>query len=129
MSQKFLIAHHNVDYATSIQAYLAWYLGIPDDQVIRYDNGTEALNHLKSNPVDLLITAYELPTLDGLSLIEQAYEIHPDIVTCLISASIDLERDEAVQILVPNGLLNQPFTPEQFIKIVGSLTTLIEQPA
>lgn len=48
-------------------------------QVIDVSSGEDALEALKGEPVDLLITDVVMPGIDGIELLEQARQTHPDL--------------------------------------------------
>ena len=66
---------HNIDWARldSEVTYMAY-------------DGQEALDYLRNNPVDLIISDIEMPQLNGLSLAQNALELNPAIKIILISA-------------------------------------------
>jgi CheY-like chemotaxis protein len=49
-------------------------------------SGQAALDILSHAPVDLIITDYRMPGMNGAELIERAHEIAPDVPTVLMSA-------------------------------------------
>lgn len=55
-------------------------------------NGATALEMLKKRSFDLLFTDIKMPVMDGLTLIHQAKEIRPDLVTVIFSAYSDFKN-------------------------------------
>ena len=49
-------------------------------------NGTSAIEAMKKEPADLIISDIEMPDLDGISMSRQALEINPMVKIILISA-------------------------------------------
>ena len=48
-------------------------------------NGKEAVAWLQNNQADILITDVKMPFMDGLELLENVYQEHPDMVKIIIS--------------------------------------------
>lgn len=48
-------------------------------------DGVEALGALEAAPYDILITDLNMPRMDGLSLLGHARELHPHILTIIIT--------------------------------------------
>lgn len=78
-------------------------------QVDNAAGGEEALSKLTLNKYDLLITDLKMPGINGLTLIEVARSLQPDISVILMTAfgSRDVE-DRAGQLQV-DGYLTKPF--------------------
>jgi DNA-binding response OmpR family regulator len=75
-------------------------------------NGAEAMKIIKKNKVDLIVTDYIMPVMNGLQLIASVKELYPMIpVVMLTSNGSDFEIVEALQ----NGafdILDKPFRSE-----------------
>ena len=56
-------------------------------------SGNFALAYLKQNEVDIMITDYSMPDMDGLTLVKQAKALRPDLKILVLSM-----HDEAVMI-------------------------------
>lgn len=52
-------------------------------------NGLDALEYIKANPVDILLTDIRMPKLDGLALIGQCRQVNPALKAVLISGYSD----------------------------------------
>ncbi|WP_201001274.1 response regulator [Paenibacillus glycanilyticus] len=93
-------------------------------------NGEEALEYLKKQPVDILITDIRMPKLGGLELIEQAMRLHSSLKVVLISSYSDFEYTrKAINLQVFDYLL-KPVERNQLIevmqRIVDSLSEKLE---
>lgn len=77
--------------------------------------GAEALALLSSDPggFDLLITDYQMPAMDGISLAEKASKVRPGLPILLMSG-FAIDRNQ-LKIAGANivGLVPKPFTLEQ----------------
>ncbi len=61
--------------------------------VEKHSSGHFALAWLKTNEVDILITDYSMPDMDGLSLVKQAKQLKPDLKILVLSM-----HDEAAMV-------------------------------
>ncbi len=65
---------------------------IDDDIDIEFaSNGEEALEYLKENPVDLILSDHNMPGVSGVEFLSQSREIQPDCVRMLITGKGDME--------------------------------------
>jgi two-component system, chemotaxis family, chemotaxis protein CheY len=97
---------------------------VPLGQVHEAGDGVEALNVLKSNQVNLILSDINMPNMDGLQLLSQiksqdAYKAVPVIM--ITTEGNQTKVMEAVQ-LGAAGYVRKPFTAEQ---IKEKLTGLI----
>ncbi|MBO5070664.1 MAG: response regulator [Roseburia sp.] len=56
-----------------------------------FSNGADALEYIRSHPVDLVITDIRMPHMDGLELSRHISENHPGIITIIISGYSEFE--------------------------------------
>lgn len=57
----------------------------------KFDNGQEAIDFLKENPVDLVISDIKMPDISGIDIAKFCFEECPETQTALISAYRDFE--------------------------------------
>lgn len=84
-------------------------------QIVTASEGVEALALLTANPgsFDLLITDYQMPAMDGISLAEKASKVKPGLPILLMSGfSIDRGQLSVAGANIV-GLIAKPFTLEQ----------------
>jgi len=89
-------------------------------KTIEDGDGAEALSLLDGRPVDLLITDYNMPKMDGAELIEtmrkqSQYAFIPALV---LSTEIKGEKKERAENAKITAWIQKPFDLEKFIKIV-----------
>jgi two-component system chemotaxis response regulator CheY len=91
-------------------------------------DGEEALRHLLSRPVHLIISDYNMPKLDGLGLL-RAVRHHPPLSKTAFIMLTGRADKELVQKAVQNGVNNylvKPFTvttlKEKIEAVFGKLT-------
>lgn len=81
-------------------------------------NGEEALEAIRLQPVDLLLTDIRMPKMDGLTLIEQAKLISPKLKVVLISGYNDFEYTrKAINLQVFDFLL-KPVERKQLAEVM-----------
>jgi DNA-binding response OmpR family regulator len=67
----------------------------PDLKVLEAGSGDAALKHLGDQPVDLLVTDYNLPGITGTELMRQARLAQPDLPAIVLTGNTDRKvRDE-----------------------------------
>ena len=77
---------------------------------------------LQRRPVDLIITDYKMPGMNGLEFLGRAQKISPKTPRILVTAFPDLEI--AIRAINEAGIENfftKPFEPEQVMGVVRSL--------
>lgn len=60
-------------------------------EVITCDDPTKALQMLEDNEVDLIVTDYKMPILNGMELIEQVKAKHPSKLCIILSGFLESE--------------------------------------
>lgn len=63
----------------------------PHFEVATFDSSVKALEHIRSNQVDVVISDIRMPVMDGLELSEQILKVKPDTIISIISAYSDFE--------------------------------------
>ena len=94
----------------------------PTYQVMTATDGLAAWILLQHQALDLLITDYEMPQINGLQLIQQTRQILSEIPVMLMSGQSELELQSKIQSLKRVTFIAKPFTLIQFdteIKILG----------
>ncbi|MGM0417178.1 MAG: response regulator [Thermodesulfobacteriota bacterium] len=99
--------------------------GYASDVFLQASNGKDALEMLQDKWIDLLITDYNMPDMDGLMLIGEMKK--DDVLSSVPVLIITTEkRDELVDEFMSKGAagyLKKPFTPEnvreKIISILG----------
>lgn len=91
-------------------------------------NGQDALELLKNTPVDLVVSDYKMPGMNGLELLSTIGRASPHVPRILVTAFPDL--DIAIRAINEAGIENfftKPFDPDQVINVIRAL--LFEQRA
>jgi heterodisulfide reductase subunit A len=78
-------------------------------------SGPQALETLKDHPVDLMLVDVKMPGMDGVTVLEQALSLHPELAVLMITAYATV--DTAVSAMKSGALdyLVKPFDPEALV--------------
>jgi response regulator RpfG family c-di-GMP phosphodiesterase len=83
------------------------------------NSGTQALEMLGKRPVDLILSDYKMPGLNGIQFLERAREMLPDVPRILITAFPDLEvAIDAINQARVEAFLIKPLDPDQVVERV-----------
>lgn len=89
--------------------------------------GQAALNFIKNNPVDIVITDIKMPHMDGLTLIRKCQEKYPNVKFIVLSGYTDFDLvKEAVKLGIENYLV-KPIDQAEFIQTLLSLAEKLDQ--
>jgi two-component system CheB/CheR fusion protein len=81
--QRILIVDDSKNVAITLQSGLE---RLPDLEVLVATSGQEALQLAALKPVDLMITDYRMPDMDGLALVKALRQVHPRAAILLLTA-------------------------------------------
>ncbi len=93
---------------------------VPDTPLVAESCATAeaALVRLQTGEIDLLVTDYCLPGMDGIALIQLARSIRPDMRTILITAYNTTDTEAAGQTLA-DAYITKPFSLRLFAEVVA----------
>ena len=83
----------------------------------------EALDQMQSAGFDVALIDYQLPDVDGLTLLHQIREHDASTKTCMITAYANIDMAIAATRQGVDFFLPKPFTPEDLVGVVGNLLT------
>jgi len=81
-------------------------------------NGREALELIKAEPADVIITDVRMPDMDGIELLKSAREYQPDIGVVLMTAFASVETAREAFKLGADDFIQKPFDVEELKLIV-----------
>ncbi len=89
------------------------------------ENGVVALEHVKSEKPDIIVTDFQMPVMSGLELIENLRNDPEtaDIPVIILTArgfAIDEEKKEELNI---TACLSKPFSPREVLKCIEETLT------
>ncbi len=107
-----------VDDEPNLRKVLSAQLGREGYEVLVAGDGAEALELLRDNHIDLVITDLKMPTLDGMSLLRKALELDPDLPVVIMTAHGSV--DNAVEALKTGAFdyVTKPFDQNEVRTIV-----------
>ena len=94
---------------------------LPDTEVFLELSSIRALERLKEDSFDLLITDLNMPELGGIELLRAAREIDPDLTALMITAYPGIETAVAAMKLGAADYLTKPFLPDDLRETVRRL--------
>ncbi len=89
-----------------------------DYNVMTFTRGDKALEHIRKQPVDLVISDYLMPEMDGITFLAQVKEIDPKITRIILTGYAD--KENAIKAINDVGLfqyIEKPWDNDD-IKIV-----------
>jgi CheY-like chemotaxis protein len=105
--------------ATHILNVLTAWMSRHGHPVLAAPSGRIALEHLRTQPVDLLITDVKMPDGDGITLTRQAFDVCPTLRWVMIITSCCDHYEILSQLADPRvSLFPKPFSPSQLLREV-----------
>jgi DNA-binding NtrC family response regulator len=111
-----------VDDEPAIAELLTRFLTKKNYGVTSFTSGKKALEHLKTNEVNLMVTDIDMPEMNGIELIKATKELKPALPILVITGTANLEaRNEIVTLLgIGTNYIEKPFQLDRLEKIVES---------
>ena len=123
MAYKDLVAMVVDDFSTMRRILRKILKDLQFKEIIEAENGVEALRLLKSNKVDLIVSDWNMPTMDGLELLNRvrADERLKGIPFMMVTAETKKENIiKAIQAKVSNYVV-KPFSPAVFAEKLAKI--------
>ena len=121
IDEKIMIVDDNYLSAEGIEKNIDWETLNAEIIHVCY-NGTSAIEAMKKEPADLIISDIEMPDLDGISMSRQALEINPMVKIILISAYDKFEYARRALLL---GALDYIEKPLDYAYLIQKVKTLL----
>jgi DNA-binding NtrC family response regulator len=103
---------------TSIRAFLQLET---EYHVNGFTDPEAAARHLETNPVDVVVSDYLMPKLNGLQLLQRAKQLQPEAARVLLTGHAD--KQSAIQAINDVGLfqyLEKPWDNAQLLLVINS---------
>jgi CheY-like chemotaxis protein len=88
-------------------------------------NHSQALEHLKAQPVDVVVLDIEMPVMDGIEFLRLLGRSYPNLRVVMLSARLDETARKNSMDLGAALYLEKPTTPEGFKAIFAALDLLV----
>ena len=102
---KILLVEDNPSVCSSLDSLLS----ARRYRVVKSRTGLEAVNFLKKESVDLVLTDIAMPDMNGLELLAFIQIQWPDIPVVLMTAYINQYSEDRMRVLGANGFIRKPF--------------------
>ncbi|OMF36885.1 hypothetical protein BK133_08165 [Paenibacillus sp. FSL H8-0548] len=126
MALRMIIAEDEQSFREGILTLVDWKLY--DIEIAgEAENGQQALEMIKNDPPDLLLTDIRMPHLNGLDLIREAKAAGHEFRSVLLTGYNEFEyAKEAIKLGVSDYLL-KPCTPHDIVRVILELKQKIEE--
>jgi DNA-binding NtrC family response regulator len=91
------------------------------------ENGANAVNHLKADPVDVVVADLKMPEMNGIQLLEWIHNEQPETRFILLTGYGNDEVEERVRALGAYEYLNKPISPDTLAAVVTAAMHLSVQ--
>ncbi len=97
-------------------------------EVFKANNGIDALKVLDANEIDLLVTDYEMPGMNGAELIEKMRERpkYKQIPALVLSSETSEQKRKKAMAAGITGWIQKPYKLDSFVKIIQKALTINE---
>ncbi|RUS45588.1 response regulator [Cohnella sp. AR92] len=102
--------------------------GLNIGTILTAGNGQEALDYLRMEDVDLIVTDIQMGTMNGIELMHQAKIMKPWVETIVISAHETFQYAQTAMRLGAKDYLIKPLNNEQFLDTVRNVLLQMEKP-
>ncbi|RXZ79020.1 response regulator [Paenibacillaceae bacterium] len=102
--------------------------GLPIEEIFTAHNGHEALDYLRMEDIDLLITDIQMDGMNGIELMQQAKIMKTDVQIMVISAFEDFHYAQLAIRFGAKDYLVKPLNGEQFLDTVRNLLLTMAKP-
>lgn len=95
--------------------------------VTTVEDGARAIDRLREEPVDVVVSDLKMPGVDGITLLEWMHDEQPETPFILVTGYGDEEVERKVRELGAFEYLNKPISPEALSAVVTAATILDRQ--
>jgi len=116
MQDTLLIVDDELDLLHGLQRTISMEI---DCRILLADNGADALNIIRDEAVDLVLTDISMPGLDGMALLNAVKQVDPAITVVIMTAYGTIER--AVEAIKAGAydFVEKPFDEDRLINLLN----------
>jgi len=90
-------------------------------EVATCKTGGEALKSVESRVPDLVLLDIQLPEIDGIEILRQFKERHPNLPVIMVSASSQQGTREKIEEYDADGFILKPYDQDELLALIESL--------
>lgn len=87
-------------------------------QVLAFGSALAALERLKEEPVDLILTDLKMPEMDGIEFLSRAKALHPETPVILVTGFATIEMTVSAIKRGAFDFLKKPFEVQKIVEVV-----------
>lgn len=120
MGARVLVVDDEPDIVNSFADLIE--VALPGTSVTKASSGAEALEHMRRETFDIILSDFRMPGMSGLALLEEASRVAPGIATVMMTAYPDLDVVlTAVNAHRARAFLMKPVDPTELIDTVQAV--------
>ncbi|AFM14489.1 response regulator [Turneriella parva] len=112
-----------VDDSEPMRKMVGLVLGSAGFEVTLAQNGADALEKLRAEDFDLLVTDINMPVMHGIDLIQHARRLHEELPILALTTEGQEAMRKRGQDAGANGWVQKPFKPVQFLEVIRQLVS------
>lgn len=109
-----------VDDEQMVLTSLATYLELETDyRIATFTSGEQAIAYLAESPVDLIISDFLMPGMDGIAFLSRARELVPEVPRIILTGYAD--KENAIKAINQVGLfhyIEKPWNNDELLHII-----------
>jgi DNA-binding NtrC family response regulator len=109
-----------VDDEEMILKSLESFLTLATDYIVKtFLSPAEALEYIKNNDVDLVISDYLMPDMDGLSFLEEVKKLRPEVPRIILTGYADKENAiKAINVVGLYHYIEKPWNNDELLIVI-----------
>ena len=115
---RILVVDDEADVREAVVSLLETFLDHPD--VRQAGSGGEGLDELRRGKVDLIVTDFKMPGMDGAQFLREADKLFPGTPHIMVTA-FDLEALQSLGPGVTARVVHKPFEPQALLDVVDDV--------
>ncbi len=118
--RRILLVDDEVDILESLRELLE--ASIDDLEVLTAPSGDDAVKILKEQRIDILVTDFKMPGMNGLELMRESQRIAPKTPRVLMTAFPDLQiAIESINEARIENFFTKPLDPEEVVRVLEAM--------